>query len=82
MWTEEREVRDTQEGISDNEKTLDLIREETNKLIPGLKFTVDCQERNGDNRCPMLDLKVWKEIGHDGCVVIRHTFFEKDVTSP
>ena len=48
-----------------HERTLDSIREEANELIKGLKFTVDCRERNGDGRCPMLDLKVWKEIGND-----------------
>ena len=45
-------------------------------------FTVDSQEQLSDNKCPMLDLKVWKEKDHGGQTVIRHTFYEKEVTSP
>ena len=30
----------------------------------------------------MLDLKVWKETAGDGNILIRHTFYEKEVTSP
>ena len=30
----------------------------------------------------MLDLKVWKEVGEDGIAVVRHTFYEKDVSAP
>ena len=37
---------------------------------------------NPDNKCPMLDLKVWKEHSKEGFAVIRHTYYEKEVTSP
>ena len=57
ICTREKEVSDIEEGRSDNERTLDLIKEEANKLVPGLRFTVDCQEKNSDGHCPMLDLK-------------------------
>ena len=80
--TLEREERDSKEETSDSERTLDLVREEANKIIPGLQFTIDCQEKNPDNKCPMLDLKVWKEVGQDGITTIHHTFYEKEVTAP
>ena len=82
MWSKERERMDIEEGTWDSERTLNLIREEANKLVSGLKFTIDSQKKNKDNKCPMLDLEVWKEVRNEGCAVIRHTFYEKDVTLP
>ena len=64
-----------EEGLSDNLRTLNLIKEQSNKLVSGLNFTVDCQEMNDDNKCPMLDLKVWREHSREGCAVIRHTYY-------
>ena len=49
--------------MSDNERTLELIRKGATMLVKGLSFTVDSQEIHEDGRCPMLDLKVWKEKG-------------------
>ena len=66
----------------DNERTLELIKDEANQLIKGLKFTIDCQEQNSDGKCPMLDLKVWQEVNSEGVVVVWHTFYEKEVTAP
>ena len=80
-WSQERADTDMEEGLSDSMRTLELIREEANVQVKGLKFTVDSQEKNPDGKCPMLDLKVWKEQTEEG-VTIRHTFFEKDVSSP
>ena len=68
-------------SVSDSERTPDLLREEGSRLVKGLSFTVDCQERNPDGKCPMLDLKVWKETEGD-CATIRHMFYETEVTSP
>ena len=59
------------------------MREEADRLLPGLKFTVDLPEDNKDGRCPMLDLKVWTDNnGEDGVCQIRHTFFEKEISAP
>ena len=57
-------------------------KEEANRLVSGLTFTVDSQEKIKDNKCPMLDLKVWRELGKEGCAVIRHTYYKKEVTLP
>ena len=58
VWSEERYTRDVNREVSDSERTLELIREEASRLVKGLDFTADCQERNSDGKCPMLDLKV------------------------
>ena len=45
--------------------------EEAGKVVSGLKFTVDSQLNHADGWCPMLNLKVWKEVCKGGVVVIR-----------
>ena len=50
-------------------------------IIPCLTFTSDLAEDNIDERCLMLDLKVWAETG-DGACVIHHTFYEKEISAP
>ena len=57
-WSKDKQDSDLEANTSDSERTLELIREEADKLIKGLRFTVDSQEKNKDNRCPMLNLKV------------------------
>ena len=51
-------------------------------MVKGLSFTIDSQEKHGGGKYPMLDLLVWKESSQEGTSIIRHTFHEKEVTSP
>ena len=87
MWSQEKYKLDMEGSISDSERTLDLIRKEASRLVKGLSFTVDCQENNTDRKCPMRDLKVWKEKDQDGQIIkdrecdtlnhMYHSFFNK-----
>ena len=57
-----------------------FLREEEDRIIPGLEFTTDLPSDNKDSRCPRLDLKVWAE--KEGGCVIWHTFYEKGISAP
>ena len=61
--------------------TIEKIRWLGNRLVPGLKLTVDLPELHPNNKCPMLDIQVWAEL-RGNHQVIRHTFFEKETASP
>ena len=80
-WSKEREERDRESGEKGSKRTFRLIKEQADRIIPGLTFTTDLPEDNPDGRCPMLDLKVWTESVDRQCV-IRHTFFEKEISAP
>ena len=58
-----------------------LIREQADRIIPGLAFTMDLPEDNANGKCPMLDLKVWVEKEGESCIIC-HTFYEKDISAP
>ena len=80
-WSKEREDSDKESGETGPQRTFRLIKEQADRIIPGLSFATDLPEDNPDGRCPMLDLKVWTE-NVDGVCVIHHTFFEKDISAP
>ena len=62
---------------------MDLVQQAANRLITGIKFTTDLPSRYKTGKVPMLDLQVWTEPAYNGQgTKIRHTFYEKDVTSP
>ena len=71
----------TGKGETAAQRTFRMIREQVDRIIPGLTFTTDLLEDNIDGRCPMLDLKVWAETG-DGACVICHTFYENEISAP
>ena len=50
-------------------------------LLPGIRFTTDLPSRYQSGKVPMLDLQVWIERSGPG-TIIRHTYYEKQVTSP
>ena len=81
LWTEERFNQDQEQGLSDTERTLELIREVGDNLVPGLKLTKDLPEYHENGKCPVLDIQVWLEE-KEGFMKIRHSFFQKPTTSP
>ena len=72
--------RDEIETKSDSKRTLALIREVGDMLVPGLKSTVDLPELYSSGKCPMLNLQVWIEETSRGSL-IRHAFHQKPNTS-
>ena len=72
--SEEEERRDRERGESDDVQSLRLLREEADRMVAGLWFTVDLHSNHPDNKCPMLDVKVWKELdgGYGGVRVLVH----------
>ena len=65
VWSESMAEIDRKEGIPDSERTMQLIRELADVLMPGLKFTVDVVENHASGKVPMLDLTVWTEVGDE-----------------
>ena len=60
---------------------MELVRQLADKLVPRLRFTKDIPSYHTNEKCPMLDVQVWLEDRGDH-KVIRHTFYQKDTTSP
>ena len=58
------------------------IQEMANKLLEGIKFTVDLPGRYQTAKVPMLDLAVWMDTMEGGAQKVRHTFYEKPTSSP
>merc|ERR1711867_429748 len=73
---------DNEGGKTDTLRTMELIREVGNTLVPGLKLTIDLPELHPNGKCPMLDIQVWKEVTEEDFCIVRHSFYQKPTTSP
>ena len=80
-WSEESLAKDIAEGKTDSLRTIELVKEIGDCLVPGLRLTFDLPELHPSGKCPMLDIQVWVE-DREECSLVRHTFFQKPVTSP
>ena len=49
------------EGISDNERTMTLIKQIGNDIHPSIQLVVGYPSKHQDRKLPILDLKVWIE---------------------
>ena len=81
VWTEESQLEDEGNKTSDADRTMELVREVGDKLVPGLKLTKDLPEYHPNGKCPMLDIQVWLEERQGFCK-IRHTFYQKPQPHP
>lgn len=72
-WTREREELDEQIGVSDSQRTMDLMKDIGDTLVHGLKLTADLPEYHPNGKCLMLDIQIWVEE-KEGFHTIRHTF--------
>ena len=52
-----------------------------NRLVPGIKLTMDLPEFHDNGKYPMLDLQVWVDTKEDH-KRIRHSFYQKPITLP
>ena len=60
-----------------------MIQEMASMLVPGISFTIDLPENYNNGKVPMLDTQVWTEPTAKGQgTKVRHTYYEKKVTSP
>ena len=59
VWSKEKMDLDNEEGKTDTLRTMELIREVGNTLVPGLKLTIDLPEFHPNGKCPMLNIQVW-----------------------
>ena len=80
-WSQEQMEKDERESKSDSLRTMELVREVGNSLVPGLKLTLDIPEFHQTGKVPMLDIQVWVDQEMDSAV-IRHSFYQKPSTSP
>ena len=56
IWTEQKLHQNEEEGLSDSERTLELIKEIGDSLVPGLKLTKDLPEYHENKKFPVLDI--------------------------
>ena len=82
VWSQKTLDVDNQEGKTDTLRTMELIRQVGNTLLPGLKLTIELPELHPESKCPMLDIQVWKEDTSEGFWIVRHSFYQKPTTSP
>ena len=60
MHVDERSVAED-EGTSDDERTMMLIKQIGNDIHPSTQLEVDYPSKHHDGKLPILDLKVWIE---------------------
>ena len=82
VWSQETLDVDNQEGKNDTLRTMELIRQVGNTLVPCLKLTIDLPEFHTDGKCPMQDIQVWKENTREGFWIVRHSFYQNPTMSP
>ena len=84
-WREDWCQEDEQSGLTVEMRTMNLIREAANHMIPWLEFTQDLPELHETLKVPMLDVQVW--VDHDQeeestrADVLVWEFFEKKSNS-
>ena len=85
---DERSVAEDQ-GISDDERTMTLIKQIGNDIHPSIQLEIDYPSKHQDGKLPILDLKVWMETtkgeetdGQDEkASVIMYEFYSKSMAS-
>ena len=67
-WRLRRTDRMEEEDSNRTEElaTIEKIRWLGNRLVPGLKLTIDLPELHTSKKCPMLDIQVWTETRPSG----------------
>ena len=76
-----QQEKDIGEGKSPQQLTMEKILWIGNRMVPGIKLTMDLPEFYPNGKCPMLDLQVWVDTCQDH-KRIRHSFYQKPTTSP
>ena len=85
VWNREWEVEDTGRGTSDGVRTLELIREAADTILPWLQFTLDHPDLHPSVKVPMLDVRVWIDHGAEmdppRADILKWEFYEKPLAS-
>ena len=81
-WTQERLDQDVCEDQPEEERSVERIREMASQLVDSRVFTVDLPSRHSNKKVPMLDISVWLEEIEGRGPTIRHSYYEKETTSP
>ena len=77
LWFKEKDKQDRYSGAVNDMRTFPWIKEEADRLIPGLMFTVDLPRNHIEEKCPMLVLKLSQDVDTNaGTVRIRHSYYE------
>ena len=84
---DERSVAEDQ-GISDDERTMTLIKQIGNDIHPSIQLEIDYPSKHQDGKLPILDLKVWMETKgeetdrqDEKTSVIMYEFYSKSMAS-
>ena len=84
-WNREWEVEDADSGVKDSLRTIRLIQQAANEIVPWLKFTYDSPDLHSNGKVPMLDVQVWIHPGADldppRGDVLAWEFYEKPLAS-
>ena len=68
-------------GKQKDELAANILQTIANCISPMIELEVDFPSNYGDGKMPILDVKVWKEVGVNGETVIRHKFYKKPMAS-
>ena len=52
-----------------------------NSISPMIQFEVDFSSNYRDEKMPILDVKVWKDVGANRETVVRHELYKKPMAS-
>ena len=83
VWKQEweQEEENHEPPVSDELRTMSLIREAADEVIPWLSFTLDVPELHASNKVPMLDIEVWVDKMDGREDLLLWDFFEKTSAS-
>ena len=73
--------RDNVQGMKLDEAVMSELKIVADSVDPNLKVTTDYGSNHGDDRVPILDVKVWIQETSPGEWQILHTHYIKDVSS-
>ena len=84
-WRQDWEDEDIEKNEKDDKRTMKEIRLLSNSILPCIQLKEEVASDCIDNKLPMLDFKVWKEVNvteeGNSQTIIKHEFYEKPVAS-
>ena len=74
------ELREVDNHVGTDKATGRLLKSIADSITPMLELEEDVCSNYEDNMIPILDLKVWPQVGEDS-VEIKHTFYKKPMAN-
>ena len=80
-WKEQWAEEEMEATDSDEMRTMRLIQQAANEMVPWLEFTLDLPELHQSGKVPMLDVEVWVDRRQGREDVLMWDFYEKKSSS-